>query len=112
MVDYYPVSQQSQVLTMVAESLRGVVSQQLIPRRDGQGLAIALEVMLNTSGIAQQIKEGKTHMISSMIQGGKKHGMLLMDDSLMALLKEGIISGREAYRRASNKTPFEPFKEK
>lgn len=109
-VDMYPVTQQSQVCTMVAESLRGVITQQLLPRRDGTGVVLAVEVMINTSGIGQQIKEGKTHMIGSMIQGGKKYGMCLMDDSFLALLKAGVISGQEAYRRAGNKAAFEATK--
>ncbi|MBI1289892.1 PilT/PilU family type 4a pilus ATPase [bacterium] len=106
-VDFYPVTQQAQVLTMVAESLRGVITQQLVPRKDGRGAALAPELLVNVSGVAQQIKEGKTHMISSMIQSGKKYGMVLMDESLMNLVNGGIISGREAYKRAANKIGFE-----
>jgi twitching motility protein PilT len=110
-VDFYPISQQSQVLTMVAESLRGVIAQALIPRKDGRGAALALEVLVNTSGVAQQIKEGKTHMIQSLIQGGKKYGMMLMDDSIMLLLQNGIISGRDAHRRANDKNKFDQYKD-
>lgn len=110
-VDVYPVTQQAQVCTMVAESLRGVICQQLIPRRDGNGRAMALEVLVNTTGVSQQIKEGKTHMLTSLIQAGKKSGMMLMEDSLLRLHTEGLISGREAYRRATNKQPFERIKD-
>jgi twitching motility protein PilT len=110
-VDFYPIAQQSQVQTMVAESLRGVITQLLFPRRDGKGCVIAAEILVNNSGIAQQIKEGKTHMITSLIQSGKKAGMALMDDSIMGLLTSGQISGREAYRRASNKNAFEANKD-
>ncbi len=110
-VDIYPTSQRVQVLTMVAESLRGVICQQLVPRKDGHGRVLAREVLINTSGIAAQIKEGKTHLITSLIQGGKKLGMILMDESLMELCRQDIISGREAYHRAVNKEPFEPLKD-
>jgi twitching motility protein PilT len=110
-VDVYPVSQQQQVCVMVAESLRGVITQQLLPRKDGQGQVLALEVLVNTSGVATQIKEGKTHLIQSLMQAGKKQGMMLMEESLMMLLKGGYVTGREAYRRANNKQPFEAFKE-
>ena len=110
-VDLYPANQQSQVRTMVAESLRGVVTQQLLPRRDQAGRALALEILINTSGVAQQIKEGKTHLLRSLIQGGKKLGMVLMEDSLMALCKQGAISGRQAYQAASHKQPFEAIKD-
>lgn len=106
-VDFYPSSQQSQVQTMVAESLRGVITQQLVPRADGEGVVLATEIMVNTSGIATQIKDGKTQMLVSLIQGGKKQGMRLMDESLMNLLQQNLISGEEAYQRAANKKNFE-----
>ncbi len=102
-VDIYPVSQRTQVLTMVAESLRGVVCQQLVPRKDGSGRVLAREVMINTTGIAAQIKEGRTHLITSLIQGGKKLGMVLMDESLMELHRQGLIAGHEVFDRALNK---------
>ncbi|MCC6546169.1 PilT/PilU family type 4a pilus ATPase [Candidatus Sumerlaeota bacterium] len=110
-VDVYPVSQQQQVSVMVAESLRGVITQQLIPRRDGNGLALALEILVNTSGVAMQIKEAKTHLIPSLMQSGKRQGMMIMEESLAALHKAGLITGREAYRRANNKQPFEAIKD-
>ncbi len=110
-VDVYPVSQQQQVSVMISESLRGVITQQLIPRRDGNGLALALEVLVNTSGVAMQIKEAKTHMIPSLMQAGKRQGMVTMEESLTALHRAGLITGREAYRRANNKQPFEAIKE-
>jgi len=109
-VDFYPVNQQSQVQTMVAESLRGVITQQLIGRKDNKGSAIAVEILVNISGVAQQIKEGKTHMITSLIQSGKKYGMVLMDESLMNLVNSGAISGRDAYKRAHAKQAFEAVK--
>jgi twitching motility protein PilT len=109
-VDFYPISQQSQVQTMVAESLRGVITQQLVPRKDGRGVVLAVELLVNISGVAQQIKEGKTYLISSLIQSGKKYGMVLMDESLMTMLNAETISGREAYKRAANKIQFEAVK--
>lgn len=111
-VDVYPLEQQVQVRTMVAESLRGVISQQLIPRKDKKGRALALEVLVNTSGVSTQLKEGKTHMVTSLIQSGKKLGMMLMDESVMNLFNAGLINGQEAYRVANNKAPFEAHKDK
>lgn len=110
-VDVYPPSQQSQVCTMVAESLRGVISQQLVPRKDGSGPVLAYEILVNSTGISQQIKEKKTHLITSMMQGGKRQGMILMDECLLNLHRQEIISGREAYRRGANKPAFEAIKE-
>lgn len=108
-LDAFPVEQQGQIRTMVSESLRGIISQQLVPRADGQGRVAALEIMVNTPAVANLIREAKTFMLPGIIQTGKKLGMKLMDDSLMELMEEGIISPHEAYDRAEQKKPFEPF---
>jgi twitching motility protein PilT len=108
-LDAFPVDQQGQIRTMVSESLRGIISQQLVPKIDGTGRAIALEVMVNTPAVANLIRDSKTYMLPGQIQIGKKLGMRLMDDSLMELVEEGVISGREAFDRAENKKDFEQF---
>jgi twitching motility protein PilT len=108
-LDAFPVEQQGQIRTMVSESLRGIVSQQLVPRADGQGRVVALEIMVNTPAVANLIRDSKTFMLPGIIQTGKKLGMKLMDDSLMELMEEGIISPHEAYDRAEQKKVFEPF---
>lgn len=108
-LDAFPVEQQGQIRTMVSESLRGIVSQQLIPRANGNGRVVALEIMVNTPAVANLIRESKTFMLPGIIQTGKKLGMKLMDDSLMELMNDGIISPYEAYDRAEQKKPFEPF---
>jgi twitching motility protein PilT len=106
-LDAFPVEQQGQIRTMVSESLRGIVSQQLVPRADGQGRVVALEVMVNTPAVANLIREAKTFMLPGVIQVGKKLGMKLMDDSLMELVEQGLITPHEAYDRAEQKKPFE-----
>ncbi len=106
-LDAFPVEQQGQIRTMVSESLRGIVSQQLIPKADGTGRVIALEIMVNTPAVANLIRESKTFMLPGVIQVGKKLGMRLMDDSIMELVQAGIISPHEAYDRAEQKKPFE-----
>ncbi|MGI8906696.1 MAG: PilT/PilU family type 4a pilus ATPase [Candidatus Sumerlaeaceae bacterium] len=106
-MDVYPPSQRAQICTMVAESMRGVLSQQLIPRRDGNGLVCAMEVLIFTSGVAQLIKEGKTHQLVSAMQSGRRLGMRTMDDALLELVQQRVITGREAYNRAENKPAFE-----
>lgn len=108
-LDAFPVEQQGQIRTMVSESLRGIVSQQLVPRADGTGRVVALEVMVNTPAVANLIREAKTFMLPGIIQVGKKLGMRLMDDSLMELMQEGVITPHEAYDRAEQKKVFEPF---
>ncbi len=108
-LDAFPVEQQGQIRTMVSESLRGIVSQQLVPRADGNGRVVALEIMVNTPAVANLIRESKTFMLPGIIQTGKKLGMKLMDDSLLELVEQGVINPYEAYDRAEQKKIFEPY---
>lgn len=103
LLDVFPVDQREQVRIMVSESLRGIISQQLVPRMDGKGRALALEVLMNTPAVANCIREAKTFMLPGVIQTGRKLGMRLMDDSLMELYDKQIISQEEAYARADQK---------
>jgi twitching motility protein PilT len=102
-LDVFPTDQREQIRVMVSESLRGVISQQLVPRMDGKGRALALEILVNTPAVAATIRDGKTFMLPGIIQTGRKLGMQLMDDSLMSLYDKGIISQEEAYARAEQK---------
>jgi twitching motility protein PilT len=106
LLDVFPIEQQAQIRTMVSESLRGIVCQQLIPTKDGRGRCLALEVLVNTPAIGNLIREAKTFMLPGVMQTGKKLGMKLMDDSLQELLDKNLITPEEAYRRAENKKQF------
>jgi twitching motility protein PilT len=103
LLDVFPPDQQEQIRIMVSESLRGVISQQLIPRADGQGRVLALEILTNTPAVANVIREAKTYMLPGIIQTGKKQGMQLMDDALLSLHRNGLISSEEANARAEQK---------
>ena len=103
LLDVFPVDQQEQIRVMVSESLRGVISQQLIPRIDGTGRVLALETLTNTPAVANVIREARTYMLPGIIQTGKKQGMQLMDDSLVELYQAGLIDAEEAYARAEQK---------
>src|SRR5437763_1231024 len=103
LLDVFPMDQQEQIRVMVSESLRGVISQQLIPTRDGNGRVLALETLTNTPAVANVIREARTYMLPGIIQTGKKQGMQLMDDALVELFKDGYISAEEAYARADQK---------
>ncbi|MFN2507657.1 MAG: type IV pilus twitching motility protein PilT [Chthoniobacterales bacterium] len=103
LLDVFPVDQQEQIRTMVSESLRGIISQQLVPRADGTGRVLALETLTNTPAVANVIREAKTYMLPGIIQTGKKQGMQLMDDALVDLYDRELISGEEAYARAEQK---------
>ncbi len=103
LLDVFPPAQQEHVRVMVAESLRGILSHQLIPTKDGTGRVLALEILTNTPAVANVIREAKTYMLPGIIQTGKKQGMRLMDDALIDLYDQGLISGEEAYERAEQK---------
>jgi len=108
-LDAFPVEQQAQIRTMVAGSLRGIVSQQLIPRIDGSGRVLALEILINTMACASLIREGKTFMLPGVMQTGKKAGCRTMDDALKQLLLDELISAEEAYARADQKDMFKEY---
>src|SRR4026207_1354233 len=103
LLDVFPPEQQEHVRVMVAESLRGVISHQLIPRKDGTGRVLALEILTNTPAVASVIRENKTYMLPGIIQTGKKQGMRLMDDTLIDFYQSGLITAEEAYARAEQK---------
>ena len=103
LLDVFPTEQQEHIRVMVAESLRGIISHQLIPRKDGTGRVLALEILTNTSAVANVIRENKTYLLPGIIQTGKKQGMRLMDDALMDLYENDLISAEEVYARADQK---------
>jgi twitching motility protein PilT len=104
LLDVFPPDQQEQIRIMVSESLRGVISQQLIPRADGKGRVLALEILTNTPAVANVIREAKTFMLPGIIQTGKKQGMQLMDDALAELHRRGLISAEEAITRSDQRS--------
>ena len=103
LLDVFPPDQQEQIRVMVSESLRGIISHQLVPKADGTGRVLALEILTNTPAVAHVIREAKTYMLPGIIQTGKKQGMCLMDDTLIDLYDRGLISSEEAYARADQK---------
>ena len=103
LLDVFPIDQQEQIRVMVSESLRGVISQQLVPSADGKRRVLALEMLTNTPAVSNVIREAKTYMLPGIIQTGKKQGMLLMDDALIELALRGEITREEAYARADQK---------
>lgn len=104
LLDVFPTDQRDQIRIMVSESLRGVVSQQLVPRADGRGRVLAMEILMNTPAVGNVIREAKTFMLPGIIQTGKKLGMKLMDDSLQELYEAGVITAEEAVYRAEQKS--------
>jgi twitching motility protein PilT len=107
LIDIFPTEKQEQIRIGLAEALAGVVSQILIPTRDGKGRTSAVEVLVKTTGLPNIIREGNTPQLLTVMQSGKQYGMQTMDEALEALLKEGIISPKDAYLRAVDKPVFE-----
>jgi twitching motility protein PilT len=104
-IDQYPTDQQEQIRVMLSESLKGVVSQTLC-RRVGGGRVAALEVLLVNRAVANLIREGKTFQIPSIMQTGKNAGMRLLNDSLIELVKAGVVDMEEAYAKSVEKDSF------
>ena len=108
-IDAFPSDEQEQVRISLSESLTAVVSQLLLPTADGKGRVAVHEILLRTTGLSNLIREGNTVQIQSLIQSGKSQGMQLMDDALFALVKEHKILPLDAYRKALDKSRFEPM---
>ena len=99
-VDVFPSSQQDQVRTQLSFVLEGVVVQQLVPRADGLGRVLAMEIMLPNPAIRALIRAQKLEQIPSMIEIGKAEGMMTMNQSLYRLMKRGIITKDMAFKRS------------
>ena len=102
-IDQFPPDQQEQIRVMLADSLKGVVSQVLCKKKGG-GRVAALEILLGTMALSSLIREGKTFQIPSIMQTSKKQGMVTMNDSLFALVKQGLVEPKEAWMKSSDKT--------
>ena len=99
-VDVFPAAQQPQIVTQLAATLCGVISQQLIPRVDQSGRVLATEVLIGTMAVRNIIRERKSHLLYNVIQTSSQGGMHLMDDSLKDLYETGVITYDEAMLRA------------
>ena len=108
-IDVFPADQQEQIRSMLAESLKGVVSQVLMRKKDGKGRLAAHEIMVGTSAISNLIRENKIHQIPSMIQTGKKDGMQLLDQHILEYLMSNQIEPVEASMKCNNKTAFRQY---
>lgn len=109
LIDSFPPDERQIIRNMVSESLRGVISQQLIPRKDQSGMVPAFEVLLVNKAISNLIRKDNAHMIGSAMVTGRAGGMVLLDDSLQALIDSGKIDGREAFYRAINPKNFAKY---
>ena len=105
-VNAFPASQQPQIRGMLADSLAGIVAQQLLRTADGTGRVAAQEILIGTPGVASAIRESKTSMIQSLIQGGGSYGMQSMDAVLGRMVGDRKIRAEDALEKASDKISF------
>jgi twitching motility protein PilT len=110
MVNAFPADKQGPVRTMLSTSLRGVVSQQLIPTAGKAGRVAAMEILVNTPAVANLIRQGKMDQLENAMMTGSAVGMRTMDTAIGALLDRRIISGRSAFQKAINKAKFEQYR--
>lgn len=99
-VDVFPAEQQAQVRTQLSNTLQGIVAQQLVPTADGASRVPACEVLVATPALRSLIRDGKVHQIPNMITTGRRQGMQTLDDSLARLVREGLITLDEGFKRA------------
>ncbi|MDI6871881.1 MAG: type IV pilus twitching motility protein PilT [Bacillota bacterium] len=91
-IDVFPPHQQPQIRTQVAAVLQGVLAQQLLPRRDGAGRVVAVEVLVATAAVRNLIREGKTHQMLTLLQTGGKVGMQTFEAAYKELVRKGLVA--------------------
>ena len=108
-VNTFPADKQPHIRSMLSTSLRGVISQQLVKRATIPGRVAALEILVNTSAVANLIRQGKLDQLENVMQSGAAMGMQTMDGALKKLVEQRTIAGRDAYEKAFNKANFAQF---
>ncbi|MCZ6833172.1 MAG: type IV pilus twitching motility protein PilT, partial [Acidobacteria bacterium] len=90
------------IRVMLAESLKAIVAQVLCRKKEG-GRVAALEVLMGIPAVSNLIREAKTFQLASIMQTGRKYGMITMNDALLKLVKDGVVEPKEAYMKALDK---------
>jgi len=109
MIETYPAEQQEGVRSLLADTLRGVMAQTLLKRADGKGRIAAIEILVGTPAVRTMIREDKTYQLPTMMQTGRKYGMVYLDDALENLLKQGMVVPEEVFEFANEKERFVPY---
>lgn len=105
-INAFPANLQAQTRTMLSESLKAVIAQQLLKTKDGKGRCAAVEILIGSTALASLIREGKISQVSSIIQMGTSVGMQTMDQNILKLVKEDKITREAAYEKAHDKKLF------
>jgi twitching motility protein PilT len=102
-IDFFPPHEQKQIRIALAGALRGIICQRLVPRADGQGRCVTMEICINTGRVADAIVDAdKTGMISELIKEGAFYGMQTFDQHLVALIRDGVITLDAAMAASTN----------
>jgi len=105
-IDAFPSNQKNQIRNILAANLKAIIAQQLLPSSDGKRRYAAYEILIRTSALSNIILTGESIRLNNEIQMNRGQGMVLMDDSLMELVKTGKVAKEAAYLKAINKTKF------
>ncbi|MDK2921846.1 MAG: twitching motility protein PilT [Desulfonauticus sp.] len=108
-IEVFPGDTQAQIRSSLSESLRAIISQTLFKRLDRPGRVAALEILIATPAVRNLIRENKIYQINSVIETGKKYGMMSLDEAILELLKQGIISPQDAFNKAVHKSKFREY---
>jgi twitching motility protein PilT len=105
LVNVFQAGEQEAVRGMLAGTLRAILAQQLIPRKSG-GRVPAIELLFWSTGLPNMIREGKPHLVETLIKTGRSKGMMTMDDSILERVRKGEVEATDAYDRALDKAAF------
>jgi len=111
-VNTFPADKKSHIRTMLSTSLRGVISQQLLPTKDKSGRVAALEILVNTAAVANIIRQGKMDQLETAMQSGRSNGMQTMDNALMDLARKGRIGALEPINSQTTNTSSSDWSKK
>jgi len=108
-INVFPARRHDQIRTILADTLRMIVAQQLVRKADGSGRLAAVEVLINTNAVASMVRTANSFKLASAIHAGSRAGMQALDAVLMDLVRKEAISGEEAYEHALDRTQFERY---
>lgn len=106
-INVFPFEQRNQIRTLLSDTLTGVIAQQLLTRADGTGMVAAAEILIGIPAISNAIREGKIEQMTSIMETGRKFGMQILDEHLLQLVGDCVVTPEVARRKARNKKLFE-----
>jgi twitching motility protein PilT len=112
LIDVFPADEQPQARLSLADSLAAIVAQLLLPKASGDGRVAVHEILLKTPALPNLIRESSISMLVNLMQSGRSEGMQLLDDALLDLVTRKVVTPRDAYMKAQDKSRFEPLIEK